>query len=261
MKKRIISAIIALIIMVPLTILGGIFFQIATLMIGAIAFKEIIDLKESHGSYPFIMIIIGALGMFLLILANNQFFGIDWGINYPIISFIIVSLLIPIIFFKNNKYNSKDALYLIGAVLFLGLALNLFIIIRNKGLAIFTWLILLPMLNDVFAYLAGTKFGKTKLCTTISPNKSWEGSIGGFIGGSIIATIFYCIFVGPITFRLIIWTCLLSVVGQIGDLVMSKIKRENNIKDFSNLMPGHGGVLDRIDSVIFVFLVYAIIAF
>ena len=261
MKKRIISAVIALVIMVPLIILGGIPFQISVLLIGAIAYKEMLDLKESHKEYPFIMSSIGALLMFLLTLANNRTFGLCWGITYPIVGFIVITLLIPIIFFKNDKYNSKDALYLMGVVFFLGLSFNLFAVVRNLGLALFTWLILIPMLNDIFAYLVGTKFGKTKMCTSISPHKTWEGSIGGLLGGSILSTVFYVIFIGPVTFRIIAYTILLSVVGQVGDLVLSKIKRENKIKDFSNLMPGHGGVLDRLDSVLFVFILYAILVF
>ena len=261
MKKRIISAVIALAITVPLIVLGGIPFQIALMLIAAIGYKEIIDLKQSHKEIPFIMIILGVLAMFLLILANNKTFGINWGITYPILCSIIVVLLLPIIFFKNNKYNSQEALYLIGTVLFLGLSFNMMAIIRNLGLTIFTWLLIVPMVTDMFAYLVGSKIGKHKMSVNISPNKSWEGSVGGLLGCLIISTIFYVIFIGPITIKLIIYTILLSIIGQLGDLVLSKIKRENGIKDFSNLMPGHGGILDRLDSVLFVFLLYAIIIF
>ena len=261
MKKRIISAIIALIITVPLVLLGGIYFQVGIMCIAAIAFKELVDLKESHNKFPFVMTLLGILSVFILILANNQVFNLHWGITYPLLTFVLTFLLLPIIFFKNDKYNSKDAFYLIGITLFLGVVFNLFVMIRNRGLALFVWLLLIPMLNDIFAYFIGSKFGKNKLCVSISPNKSWEGSIGGLLGGSILSIIFYCIFVGSFSLRLIIWTLLLSIIGQFGDLVMSKIKRENDIKDFSNLMPGHGGVLDRLDSALFVFLFYAILAF
>ncbi len=260
MKKRIISAIIALIITVPLVILGGIPFQIGILLIGAVAYKEILDLKESHGTIPFIMALLGVLAMFLLILANNKTFGINWGITYPIISSIILALLMPIVLFKNDRYNSKDALYLIGIVLFLGIAFNLLSNIRILSLELFVWLLLIPMFTDILAYLVGSKIGKHKMCA-ISPNKSWEGAVGGLLGGSILATVFYVIFIGSISFRLIAYTILLSIAGQLGDLVLSKIKRENKIKDFSNLMPGHGGILDRLDSTLFVFILYSILVF
>ena len=94
------------------------------------------------------------------------------------------------------------------------------------------------------------------MCVKISPNKTWEGSIGGLICGSLVGAIIYKLFFGKITIKIIIITIILSIIGQIGDLVMSKIKRENEIKDFSNIMPGHGGILDRLDSSIFVFIAY-----
>ena len=96
------------------------------------------------------------------------------------------------------------------------------------------------------------------MCKEISPNKTWEGSIGGLLAGSVISLIFYNFLISSIDIKLVIITIILSIVGQIGDLIMSKIKRENGIKDFSNILPGHGGILDRLDSSIFVVLAYAL---
>lgn len=259
MKQRLISACIALLITIPLILLGGVFFQIGILAIAAGAYKEMLDLKKSHKEYPSIMVMLGLLSLIIIVLTNNLDASIYRGITYQMLILLCLSLLIPIIFYKDNEYNSKDAFYLIGCILFLGLIFNIFIIIRNRGLYNFIFLLLIPMLNDIFAYLIGSRFGKRKMCVSISPNKSWEGSIGGLVIGSSLSLVFYRLFISSISFDTVYLVILLSCVGQIGDLIMSKIKRENDIKDFSNLMPGHGGVLDRLDSVIFVFLTYVLL--
>ena len=162
----------------------------------------------------------------------------------------------PTVFYKNNEYEMQDAIYLLGIILFLGLSFNIFLIIRLRNIKIFGFLILIPTLNDIFAYLIGSKFGKHKMCEKISPHKTWEGSLGGLLVGTIGSIVYYYFLIGNINLKVIAITIILSVAGQIGDLVMSKIKRENEIKDFSNLMPGHGGMLDRLDSTIFVFMTY-----
>lgn len=112
--------------------------------------------------------------------------------------------------------------------------------------------------TDVFAYLGGKLFNTKKhKFSKISPNKSIEGCITGSIGAVISATIFTIIcnmyFFTNISYIYIIFASLvLSIVGQIGDFAASSIKRYNNIKDYSNLIPGHGGMLDRIDSILFI---------
>ncbi len=256
MKKRIISAIVALIIVVPLIILGDYFFALGVFVVAMLAYKELIDLKKSHGEYPKLMIFLGLFCLLSLVLSNYLNFSVYRGITYQVITMMLLLLLLPVIFYQNDKYTTKDAFYLIGITLLLGIIFNLFIVIRNRGLYLFVYLLIVPLVTDIFAMLGGKMFGKHKMCPKLSPKKTWEGSVVGLIGGSLVGVIFYGLLVGDFTLRIVIVSMFLSIVGQMGDLVMSKIKRENDIKDFSNIMPGHGGILDRIDSVIFVFLMY-----
>jgi len=117
---------------------------------------------------------------------------------------------------------------------------------------------MITIFTDVFAYIFGINFGKHRLAVKISPKKSIEGSIGGTVSALLLTLLYIYLLdineVGEINLN--IWISILlivfiSIVGQIGDLIASKLKRGNNIKDFSQLFPGHGGVMDRFDSVIF----------
>ncbi|MGB0896470.1 MAG: phosphatidate cytidylyltransferase [Flavobacteriaceae bacterium] len=106
--------------------------------------------------------------------------------------------------------------------------------------------------NDTFAYLVGKNFGKHKLYEKISPKKTIEGFIGGLFFG-VIAALIIALFTHSLSItHWIVLSIIISITGTIGDLVASKFKREANIKDSSNLIPGHGGFLDRLDSLIFV---------
>ena len=105
MKKRIISAIVAFIIVVPLIILGNYFFTFGVCVIAMLAYKELIDLKKSHNEYPKLMIVLGLFSMLSLVLSNYQDFTIYRGITYQIITMILLLLLIPTIFYKKDKYS------------------------------------------------------------------------------------------------------------------------------------------------------------
>ena len=127
--------------------------------------------------------------------------------------------------------------------------------------------IFLPVFSDTFAYLVGSTLGKRKLCPSISPKKTVAGAIGGLLGSVLCAVTFFLLFdlyavipVGYVSFsdsvavRAVVFV-VLGIVGgvlaEIGDLAASRIKRTINIKDFGNIFPGHGGVLDRLDSIMF----------
>ncbi len=259
MKVRIISAIVALIIVIPLIYLGGYPFAIGCGILSMLGYMEILKLKKSHQEIPKVVQVLGLITLLYLVLGNYGETSLDYALSFQRILLPLVLLLIPTVFYKNDKYKMEDAFYLLSAVYLIGLFFNLLIIIRNANVFILLYLVSVTIFTDTFAYVIGCLIGKHKMCPKISPKKSWEGAIAGVIGGVTIALIVYHNLVAKLDFKIILITILLSIIGQIGDLIFSKIKRENDIKDFSNIMPGHGGILDRFDSLTFIVFTYVII--
>ncbi len=182
-----------------------------------------------------------------------------YNVDYRVMTFIIFAFLIPIIFINNNKkYNINDALFLISSTLFIGMSFNLAIIIRNYDLMYLVYILLITTVTDTFALVTRKLVRKHKLKKKVSPNKTIEGLMGGLTFGVIVATTFYHQVINPELSLVMISaiTLLLAAIGQMGDLVFSSIKRYYDKKDFSNLIPGHGGILDRIDSIVFVILAF-----
>lgn len=260
MKLKVISAIIMIALIIPILIIGSLPLYIGIGIIAVLAYKEIVTLKESHQKIPDLIKVIGAICLLLLVFVRFAGYYIITGVSYQSLAVLLVAMLTPTIFYKNNKYTTKDALYMIGSILLLGLIFNILILVYNMNKWYLVYLILITALNDSFAMLLGSLIGKHKL-TPISPNKTIEGSLSGLILGTFISTLFFINVIDvPIKLGVvIIMTIILSIAGQIGDILFSKIKRENNIKDFSKIIPGHGGILDRIDSLAFALLVFAII--
>ncbi len=259
MKKRILSAIVMLLICIPIIYFGDKAFRIGIAVVSMLALREMIDLKKSHHKIPKLVELISYLALLFIVLAEYEGYSILFGITYKGIAILLLSILSLCLYYKKEEYTATDALGLIGTILLLGTAFNTMILVRNLGLWDFCSLILIFILTDTFALFCGMAFGKHKLIPHVSPNKTWEGSIGGTLIATIGVSVFYHYLVSPVTWKIVLGILILSVIGQIGDLIFSKIKRENNIKDFSNLIPGHGGVLDRLDSTITIMLGYLII--
>lgn len=256
MKKRIISAIVALAIFIPVVYFGGKVFSIAMGMLAVLGYKELLDLKENSVEIPEIIKGIGLIDMLLLIFSDIAKDNAVFGLSYSMVAITLLTLLIPTLFYKDNKYTTREALYLVGIATLLGLVFNTIIFIRSFSLYTLLYLFIICVITDTFAMLTGMLIGKHKACPKISPKKTIEGCIGGSVIGTIVSVIFYSNLVGSFSIKLLIVTLVLTVIGQFGDLFFSKIKRENKIKDFSNIMPGHGGVLDRLDSFCFVIMAY-----
>lgn len=255
MKKRVISAIIAILIVVPFIYFGGISYTLFASVLGIIGYKEVLDLKKFNKKIPSFIKILGLISLCYLMLVNNNIYSF----NYRNVILPLLLILLPSVFYKENKYSLNDGISLLGFIYLIGISFNLIINIRLLDLNLFIYLISITVITDTFAYLVGTLIGKHKMSPKISPKKSWEGFIGGLLGGTIISLIVYNNLVSNVTIGIVFLTIFLTIVGQVGDLVFSKIKRENKIKDFSNLMPGHGGLLDRLDSFIIVVLTYSFI--
>jgi phosphatidate cytidylyltransferase len=259
MKVRVISALIVIIALVPFLIIGSYPFTIVLSLIGLLGYKEIIDLKKNHKKIPILMVFLGMVSLVLLMVGDYNVISLEYAVSFPTLLIPLMLLFIPTVFYNKDDYSAHDALYLLSWIYFIGVFIRLVIIIRALNIYVLLYLLSITIFTDTFAYLIGSLIGKHKMAPVISPKKSWEGFFGGLIGGSTIAMIIYSNLVYSFSLKLFIITIILSVVGQLGDLFFSKVKRENEIKDFSNLIPGHGGMLDRIDSIMFVIIFYTIL--
>lgn len=261
MTKRVLSAIVLVIIFVPLLIIGGLPFNIFMSVLAAGALYELIHIKETKKKIPFLIKIFAYIMVLFFTFNSTNVIDFQYTLDYRIMSCIIFMFLSPLVFINNtDKYSINDALYLVGSVLFIGLSFNLIVVTRNYDLKYIIYLFLITTITDTFALFTGKLIGEHKL-TTISPKKTVEGLLGGTFMGTFVAVAFYQTVINPnmsLVFIIFV-TVMLSLVGQIGDLVFSAIKRYYNKKDFSDLIPGHGGILDRFDSMIFVVLAFIIV--
>jgi phosphatidate cytidylyltransferase len=262
MKIRVITGAIMAVTIIPIFVIGswpllillGLFTLMATYEIYHLAYRDAPDYIALGTNLAF------GLGMYISLV---MYLKGDIGIVTPL-STIILSGLVYIYYYAGLRQSMKLNLM---ASLYPSIGFATLYAFRDASLALVGYVFLITIATDVFAYFVGINFGKHKLAPTISPKKSIEGSIGG-TSIALVLTIIY-ILVADIDmilsietsfFVLLVLTILISVLGQIGDLVASYVKRQYETKDFSNLFPGHGGVMDRFDSVLFVGIVILLIS-
>jgi phosphatidate cytidylyltransferase len=167
---------------------------------------------------------------------------------------LIVIVCLFCVYEWNKIHTKKNYIYLLGLVILLFFFLSLIKIynLENYNLN-FLWLILIAWLTDIGGYIFGKLFGGPKL-TKISPNKTWAGAFGSLILSQFAFLIFFLNPDYKLNLNIFFFQILLSIIGQMGDILMSYIKRINNQKDASNFIPGHGGFLDRVDGLIWIFI-------
>jgi phosphatidate cytidylyltransferase len=172
-----------------------------------------------------------------------------------ILSNLLIIIVYLFCFYEWNRiFKKKNYIYLIGLLILLFFFLSLLKIYNLEDYNLkFLWLILIAWLTDIGGYVFGKLFGGPKLIK-ISPNKTWSGAFGSLILSQFACLIFFLDSNYILNFNIFLFQFLLSVIGQIGDILMSYIKRINDKKDTSNFIPGHGGFLDRVDGLIWIFI-------
>ena len=258
MKTRIISGVVYFVFLAAILVLNiPIVDTIVVVSISLLGVYEYIKAFKSAGYNPISWI--GYLGCLTLFsmggFVNNADKILCLRIALPVI--IIAVFMYAIL--TNLKFNIIDiriTCFSLVLIPFMFSFIKLILMMENGRLLI--WFVLLgAFASDIMAYFIGSKFGKKKLCPDISPKKTVEGSIAGIIGVvisyiilTIIANVYFELNLNLLV--IIISAIVIAIVGQFGDLTASAIKRFCKIKDFGSIMPGHGGILDRLDSVMFV---------
>lgn len=257
--KRILTALIGIPIAVFVINYGGLPFVAAIILLASIAWHEysvMMKQKKLNISY-----MLGLLAIFLLLGCAA------WGNSQE--SLFVLLMFTFTVFIKTvlcqSVFSITDAAYTALGVLYIGMTFSYLILLRSVNEltylqtylgslslgAVYLWLPFIgTWASDTFAYFVGSKFGRHKLCPTISPGKTVEGALGGLVGSIMGVLIVSYLFKINLIHGIMVGV-LVGVAAPLGDLTESAMKRFTGVKDSGSLLPGHGGVLDRFDSIMF----------
>lgn len=261
MRQRVITAVIALALFIPVCIFSDtLIFPAAFALLSIVAVWEIWHCVKNTAQIGALFIYIP----FFLLAATGPFLPnciSDWKIAYLILfagNFVCLLYLFAVTVFSRGIYPPEHLFLFYAMCMYVNVSLSSVVFLRHTyhGQYLYLLVFIGPWISDSFAYFCGRAFGKHKLIPEISPKKTVEGSVGGiiFAAGAFVLTgyIVSCVdsAVSPTYGMLAFAGAMTSVISQIGDLIASAVKRRYGIKDYGNLFPGHGGVLDRFDSVL-----------
>lgn len=249
LAKRVLFAVPAAILFLYITWVGSFYFVALVVLIGIFIQHELSAVMDTAGYKPdpFFVYLIGVWVLLSPIVAHPLLIGLA-----VFLGFVAVQV------FKTGDRALRELISSTFCGLYAPLGLVTLLMVRRMGPPETGFILTLSLLlmvwgNDVFAYFGGKAFGKHKLAPSASPNKTWEGFLFGILGALVgLGLAFYAV---PIAFPATMLTIapatvLVSIFGPIGDLTESRIKRAANVKDASQLLPGHGGVFDRFDALI-----------
>ncbi|MCQ2561143.1 MAG: phosphatidate cytidylyltransferase [Clostridia bacterium] len=267
MKTRIVSSLIML-PFIALVFIGGTPLFVSMAIVSFVALHEFYNGFENMGVKPFKFVGYACTLILFGIVAMHLFGGLEeYKFAEGMLFWVAITTFsgLCLSLFTKDTNNIQDSLATIIGVMYIPFFyVHISLIDQLPENSIMVWMVFLTaFMTDIFAYFSGVFLGKTKLIPHISPKKTVEGSIGGIIGSTCICAV-VASFVAPQH----LLNCLAmgffgSFVAQCGDLVASAFKRKMGIKDYGNLIPGHGGILDRFDSVLMTapFVYYFVVLF
>lgn len=252
LKQRIITGAALVVALIVILILGTPFVEIAIALLASIAVMELFGaVKLSGNKILMIVSVIGTVGLVAV-----QYFGAHF---FNPVMYVYILALFLIYMANMNRFSFEEIAKTFFITIYVAFMFAHIILVRNMEYGNFLiWVVLIgAFVTDTAALFGGKFFGRHKLCPKLSPKKTVEGSISGILG-CVICTLIFCL-ICNIGFGLEInylWAVVIglgaSIVSQLGDLSASCIKRQFGIKDYGKIFPGHGGVMDRFDSLFFV---------
>lgn len=267
MKPRVTTAIFLVLFFVPAFVFGGWVLDIVLGLLVLISVFELFKMFKIKSKAPQVILIVelllSAIMFFLISYHYKNLLNLEW-VFYALIVVVVIGALLLVL---KDEFETDDFGRFLLTILYPVIGFSALSALRFLELEVIGFLFIITSMTDMFAYYIGINFGKHRLAVKISPKKSIEGAIGGTFF-AILFALGYIYIVGLETIgniELNIWISIIliitiSIFGQVGDLVASKIKRGYGIKDFSNLFPGHGGVLDRFDSAILAGIILILIS-
>ena len=258
MWKRLLSGIILVALMVVFIVPGGKLLWMGTLILSLIGVFELYRVEKIQKKLLGIVGYISTVVYYVMLLLN----GSTAGTNIHVILFVgVLIAMMSVYVFTFPTYNTEQVMTAFTGQIYVSVMMSYIYMTRiQAGGAFLVWLIFLSSWGaDTCAYCVGMLFGKHKMSPKLSPKKSVEGAVGGVLGAAALGAIFGSVFADQLSAGLpnpALDCAIICFVGAfisiVGDLAASAIKRDHDVKDYSKLIPGHGGVLDRYDSVIFV---------
>ncbi|KRK11337.1 phosphatidate cytidylyltransferase [Ligilactobacillus pobuzihii E100301 = KCTC 13174] len=243
----------ALVIFIPLIFVGGMPFDILVVAMGLVAASELLMMKKK------LLVSFEAIISYLLtavfLVPSAWLNFLPQNITHLDLAYFLILLLLLNSVFTRNRFSFDDAGTLTIGSIYIGLGFHYMMGARQNSIWMIFFALFIVWITDSGAYLIGRKLGKHKLAPNISPNKTWEGSIGGTIATVIIVGLYVFFLQEHFTYSLplmLLMVLILSIAGQFGDLAESAYKRYFDVKDSGKILPGHGGILDRFDSILFV---------
>jgi phosphatidate cytidylyltransferase len=259
MKQRIITALCGIPVLVAFIWYDTPRFPLLILLIAGFAALGAIEfyrLAALSGARP--LTVFGVVWCLLFIVGAHL--DANYDVDYLIPSLLASAIILPLVWFLlfSSQRSFVNWSWTLAGTLYLGWMLGYYVALREHDQGK-EWVILVifsVFACDTVAFFVGRAWGKHRMAPTISPRKTWEGAVGGFLAAIAAAAIIYALlnvadFSLPTGYAQVVFLgCLVGVVAQLGDLLESMLKRRAGVKDSGTLLPGHGGILDRIDSLV-----------